>query len=234
MKCDFLDYGTEKQCVGKHQLAFAEDYDVNIIPKHYAAIKKHNFEVLPLAIELENNGDTLMLRFFYEDPKDIPTISNGPLPDNDKYMLDHAYMNWLQTNPTEFNYEDISFNAELHIVFYNAKYSTYDEALLTHMGLAILAFGFQVNPLFELKELTNVTSYFLDIVTPPKIVELRREHLFSLKLFNSLDWRDFYSYTGSFLTPPECTAGVIWIDFEQRLPITPEQESIFGRNMLNM
>lgn len=126
----FPVYAKNNVCVEKHFLPINED-NFNILKRNITSIRTQDFTLNPSAVTLENNGHTVIIRYFYRKNR-MATITGGPYL-NDLYQLKFSYFNWLNLNYTATG----EFPIELHVVFFNQKYETYKEAIKNNFGLTV-------------------------------------------------------------------------------------------------
>lgn len=109
----------------------------------------------------------------------------------------------------------------MHIVHYNTKYSSYDEAILHPDGLAVLGM------LIELQQRANIA--FRRIIQPFESIYIsgRETNMTSpIPLMDLLpdNVDNFYRYMGS-LTTPGCQEIVTWTVFDTPIAISERQVS---------
>jgi carbonic anhydrase len=107
---------------------------------------------------------------------------------------------------------------ELHVVFFNSKYKTMQEATNHHDGLAVMAFFFRVskaNPAYE------EMSELLATITKPQTIATFSKPV-ALKDLMLVDMSEYYVYNGSLTTPP-CLEVVTWLDFYDPIEISHDQ-----------
>lgn len=99
----------------------------------------------PKSIKIENDGHGTKYSMIYSDGIQR-AILGGPLG-NELYTLLSFHFHWI----SEHTVKSKHYDAELHIVFFNLKYGTFEEALKRHDGLAVLGFFLSVMSTFRLK-----------------------------------------------------------------------------------
>jgi carbonic anhydrase len=70
----------------------------------------------------------------------------------------------------------------------------------------------------------NEDNYFLDQIIPvyntaPTVKQLEAQNTYVKSFLNSLDFTNFWSYSGSLTTPP-CTEGIKWSVLKEAQPIS--------------
>lgn len=112
-------------------------FDVDIVrsgPKLQVRHSKNK----PSSITYTNDGHGAAITFAYDNGK-LPYITGGPLG-KEKYNLYAMHMHW-QSEHTLNNHH---FDAEMHIVHFNAKYGNIQTAIQNPDGLAVLGIFYYV------------------------------------------------------------------------------------------
>lgn len=99
----------------------------------------NDIEKRPQYVKFSNKGYGIVVTFDYADGKQ-PTITGGPLQSN-TYVLDHLHLHFQ----SEHTVNGITFDAEVHLVHYNSKYSSLQDAMKYPDGLAVLGVLFYVS-----------------------------------------------------------------------------------------
>ncbi|XP_058974379.1 carbonic anhydrase 6-like [Musca domestica] len=180
-----------------------------------------NCDEIPDNIVLSNTGELIMIKLIYENVKKLPKIGRGPMFNKGDYRFHYMYFNFLPEIPEEWSLNNISFPAELHLVFYNERRENYENALERDEGIVIVSMGFQVQevnastflPLI-INELSNIRSVGKNTTLPVVAAKLP----FSSFLPHSLE--HYHTYEGTMLSPrapshTTCKSRVIWIDFDE-------------------
>ncbi|KAG5669846.1 hypothetical protein PVAND_000137 [Polypedilum vanderplanki] len=163
----------------------------------------------PKTVKVINNGHGATYTFIYDDNSTVPKISGGILG-KEVYEFASFHMHW----PCEHSFIlTDSCALEVHLVHFNSKYKTLDEAKGKPDGLAVIA-------------LLYVSTYTSELTTLPyipmikNIIEPNTEYdeIDPLKIFNYHDVIHLkvapriVSYKGS-LTTPGCSETVSWLIF---------------------
>ncbi|XP_028902040.2 carbonic anhydrase 1 isoform X3 [Zeugodacus cucurbitae] len=202
-------------CSGKHQSPINID-SVNVIRRTYPSLIADNFGTQPLSAEIVNNGHTVVVRLEY---KNRPTVTGGPLAG--EFVFEQLHFHWgdNDTFGSEDRINNVSFPAELHMVFRNTKYPTFDDAAKESNGVAVLAYFYKItrkdNP--EYDEFTELLEH---VVKPDTVAKFRYPP--NLWDFVNTEIDDYYTYIGSLTTPP-CSEDVTWIDFKEPVYISANQ-----------
>jgi carbonic anhydrase len=93
----------------------------------------------PISMKYKNDGHGFFLTFEYADGVP-PGITGGPLGQN-VYKFHSLHIHWKSEHTVNNNYYD----AELHLVHFNAKYQTLADAVGQTDGLAVLGIFYTVS-----------------------------------------------------------------------------------------
>ncbi|XP_063980906.1 carbonic anhydrase 13-like [Diachasmimorpha longicaudata] len=209
------------ECVGKHQSP------INI-EEHI--VKNVSFPQLQFlgfkssrGCSIENNGHTVMMKM---NKTDGPSIFGGPLGSHE-YVFEQLHFHWGENDHegSEDLINNHSFAMELHAVFYNKIYGSFQQAIHHPDGLTVLAYFFEAseqdNPNYAL--IVESLSLIEAVDSSTKLSPMALE---SLLLPNPAVLQDYFTYNGSLTTPP-CSEVVTWIDFKQALPLSHNQIAAF-------
>ncbi|KAI9563221.1 alpha-carbonic anhydrase [Daphnia sinensis] len=204
---------------------------IDIVPKSsvtkaYPKFTFHNYGNFD-KMKIMNNGHTVVYNLAANTPADrIPYITGGGL--NDKYQFHSFHLHWGSDSSkgSEHLIKSKSYPAELHMVHYNTKYGTFEDATTHSDGLAVLGIFIKVgladNEFFQplVDEISNVLLN-QDETTLNRIVSF--QNLLPQKTTS------FFRYSGS-LTTPNCNEIVIWTVFENPIKVSERQLNMF-RNL---
>lgn len=151
----------------------------------------------------------------------MPSIQGGGLPDN-KYNFVQLHFHWGNSSRrggSEHLINSQRYPGELHIVHYNAKYGSFEEATKYEDGLAVLGI------LIELQERENIA--FRHILEPFRRFRNGSRGASMSKPIPLMDLLpdnvdDFYRYNGS-LTTPGCQEIVFWTVFDTPIAVSEKQ-----------
>ncbi|GAB0097666.1 Carbonic anhydrase [Sergentomyia squamirostris] len=141
-------------------------------------------------------------------------LSGGGLPS--EYVMEQMHFHW----GSEHTINGRRYALELHLVHFDSKYPTIQEAVGNRSGVAVLGVLFYVsseaNP--DLENILRSAKTAKDVVglSDPLLQPLAPEEL----LPNNRD--SYFRYEGS-LTTPGCGEAVQWTVFTESLPISFEQ-----------
>ncbi|XP_018899196.1 carbonic anhydrase 3 [Bemisia tabaci] len=170
---------------------------------------------------LENTGHTVKLKLQPKTPiRKRPMISGGPA--QGIYVFDSMHMHWGETdnNGSEHLLDGQPFSCEMHIVHYNLKYKTLENALNYFDGLLVTGFfGDAVeldNP--ELQEFIDDLKQIHDC---NKSITVPIKPIFTF-IRDCVTDQNYYCYPGS-LTTPDFQECAIWIVFSKPFEISSSQ-----------
>ncbi|EDV93939.1 GH18011 [Drosophila grimshawi] len=179
-----------------------------------------NYDVrLKRPLKLANKGYTVEMAIPQTRNGQKPFIAGGLL--RGQYVAEGVHLHWGSpaSGGSEHMVNKRRYDAEMHIVHRNARYTNIDEALNYSDGVAVLGIMFKIVRIPDriypgLKkiyaELPNLVEYHSEAKLPGSIT--------LGQLLGDLNTRDFYTYRGS-LTTPECNEAVTWTVFAKPLPV---------------
>ncbi|KAG7321440.1 hypothetical protein KOW79_015855 [Hemibagrus wyckioides] len=177
----------------------------------------------PLNVSVQNLGNTAVLTL----PPSL-RIRGGDLPTT--YQALQLHLHWgVNDGPgSEHTVDGEQYPMELHIVHIKEQYKTLKEAMNDTVGVAVLAFFYEVSTEENQKfdqliqalgripyngNTSNVTEFQVTDILP------------SLEKLSS-----YYRYSGS-LTTPGCDEGILWTVFQQPFSISQQQLVNITRQM---
>nr|XP_007999197.2 carbonic anhydrase 3 [Chlorocebus sabaeus] len=161
-----------------------------------------------------NNGKTC--RVVFDDTYDRSMLRGGPLPG--PYRLRQFHLHWGSSDDhgSEHTVDGVKYAAELHLVHWNPKYNTFKEALKQRDGIAVIGIFLKIGR--EKGEF----QIFLDALD--KIKTKGKEAPFTKFdpscLFPAC--RDYWTYQGSFTTPP-CEECIVWLLLKEPMTVSSDQ-----------
>lgn len=151
-------------------------------------------------------------------------LEGGPLG-NDKYRLQQFHCHWgkVPEEGSEHTVDGTTFSGEIHLVHWNEKYGSFDDAVDKEDGLAVLGVFFQVGQ--EHPELLKIEQLLPNI-------EHNGDNFFIEEEINPAAFlpvsRSYWTYGGSLTTPP-CLESVTWIVFKEPIEVSKEQLEAFRK-----
>ncbi|XP_068278219.1 carbonic anhydrase 9 [Nyctibius grandis] len=173
-------------------------------------------------LRLRNNGHTVLL----ELPGSL-AITGGYAQ---QYRAVQLHLHWgSPSGPgSEHTVNRHRFAAEIHVVHYNTKYDSFQEAMVHPDGLAVLGAFLEVGP--------RENPYYQEILE--HLYEIQREGEevlvpgFNIAGLLPANLKLYFHYNGSLTTPP-CYQTVKWTVFNQTMLLSHEQMSMLVMSLRN-
>jgi carbonic anhydrase len=202
---------------GQHQSPIDIDYQC---VKYDSGLKPINFEHSSSdCLEVLNKGSTWSIKV-KENPQ--TKLTGSHLPGTYRLLEIHAHWGEKSNDGSEHLIGNKAYASELHMVHYNEKYSTVDEAKKHCDGLAVLGVLFEEGP--------NDNPALEPLIQGLQKVQFKGQstqfsHGFDLAKLLPHN-KDFCTYSGSLTTPPysEC---VVWTVFVHPVPVSHRQLQVF-------
>ncbi|KAM5320417.1 carbonic anhydrase 6 [Glossophaga mutica] len=189
------------------------------------ALNLTGYEAQGVEFPVTNTGHSVQIS--------LPPTMRMTASDGTKYVALQMHFHWggapFNVSGSEHTVDGLRYTAEIHVLHYNSKYSSYDAAKSAPDGLAVLA------ALVEVKEDTrntyygDFTSHLQDITLTGQSTVLR-----GLNIQDMLpqDLHHYYTYQGSLTTPP-CTENVQWFLLADTVPFSRTQLRKLENSLLN-
>merc|ERR1712062_769685 len=165
------------------------------------------------ALSVTNTGASWLVKL----PAEGSSLTGGAIPGQFKVWQMHAHWGSCAGHGSEHTVNGKQYDAELHIVHYNTKYGTPENAADKPDGLAVLGIFIE-----EGKEHPEFAK-----MMPALTKALRKGQ--TVKIDATIDPakflpenRTFYNYEGSLTTPP-LLESVIWTVFKEHITMSEEQ-----------
>ncbi|XP_058813058.1 carbonic anhydrase 13-like [Topomyia yanbarensis] len=160
---------------------------------------------------LNENGSAVY--FLEYRSEDHPRLRGGPL------RVDYVFFQFHYHLGSEHSLEGKRSAAELHLVFYNSLYESFDAARNQVDGVAVIALLYDVLKTGRIEAMNKWTRYLGKVVEEGHDYSVPVYGLFSLgDVMRTSAW-PYFSYEGSLTTPP-CSETVQWIVATERLVLT--------------
>ncbi|NXJ70189.1 CAH9 anhydrase, partial [Rostratula benghalensis] len=173
-------------------------------------------------LKLMNNGHTVLL----ELPESL-AITGGYAQ---QYRAVQLHLHWGSPSVlgSEHTINGRRFAAEIHVVHYNTKYNSFNEAMTYPDGLAVLGAFLEVGP--------RENPYYQEILEHlPKIQREGDEVLvpgFNIAGLLPANLKLYFHYNGSLTTPP-CFQSVKWTVFNQTMLLSYNQMLMLVTSLRN-
>ncbi|EDS26119.1 carbonic anhydrase II [Culex quinquefasciatus] len=174
----------------------------------------------PTQVNVTNDGHTAVYSFNFPEPV---VARGGPLQGNYQFSSLHFHWGAESDRGAEHVVDGKRHTMEMHLVFYNQIYGSFDNAKTQCNGLAVLGVFFQnstaepdyrwIPALYEVQ--TAGTSYTLPDPTA-----------FNIKGLIGARRKPYFSYHGSLTTPPYYES-VTWLVMKKPLQVSENQMSAF-------
>ncbi|MXQ81843.1 hypothetical protein E5288_WYG004854 [Bos mutus] len=174
---------------------------------------------------MTNNGHTVQIS--------LPSTMRMTTSDGTQYLAKQMHFHWggasSEISGSEHTVDGMRYIIEIHVVHYNSKYGSYEEAQNEPDGLAVLAALVEVKDYAENTYYSNFISHLEDIRYAGQSTVLR-----DLDIQDMLpgDLRYYYSYLGSLTTPP-CTENVHWFVVADTVKLSKTQIEKLQNSLLN-
>ncbi|XP_060704276.1 carbonic anhydrase 4a [Hemiscyllium ocellatum] len=170
-----------------------------------------------------NNGHTVTVTL-----NEGITIKGGNLPHT--YKAAQFHYHWgTDTDPgSEHTIDGEQYPMEMHIVHYNEKYGSLENALNRPDGVAVLGFLFEKSN--ENNEGMNLFIQALKSVSKSGDSGQLKSFALNKLIPDREKLKKYYRYQGS-LTTPGCDEAVIWTVFAELIPISKNQLNSFSASL---
>ncbi|TEA28656.1 hypothetical protein DBR06_SOUSAS33210006 [Sousa chinensis] len=181
-----------------------------------------------------NNGKTC--RVVFDDTYDRSMLRGGPLAA--PYRLRQFHLHWGSSDDhgSEHSVDGVKYAAELHLVHWNSKYNSFGSALKQPDGVAVVGIFLKIG--HEKHEFQLLLDALDKIKTKTLRQAMRMRPLTALgpavsqgkeAPFPNFDpsclfpaCRDYWTYHGSFTTPP-CEECIVWLLLKEPITVSHEQ-----------
>ncbi|CRK87894.1 CLUMA_CG001681, isoform A [Clunio marinus] len=201
-----MDSPNNIQCDWANQSPIDLQTQFVLIQSRANSLSITNLRTMPENVVLTNVGHGAEISFEFAN-NDNMVVTGGPL--NDQFIVAQAQWHWGTADcaGSEHMLNSQRYSAEVHIVTYNSKYASLEDAADKYDGLAVLGFLYEVdeaaNSDFPQSVQTSLGGITFGCdsttVSPFPLIDLFRTEFF-----------DYIAYSGSLTTPP-CYQTVQWM-----------------------
>ncbi|XP_053698470.1 uncharacterized protein LOC128745420 [Sabethes cyaneus] len=219
-------YRTAPQCGGRYQSPIMLNTDSALVVRNKRPLQLVGQTNLPQSIRLQNDGHSAKFTYIWNS-NERPYLRGGPL--KTKYNFEQFHFHWgsNSTVGSEHVLDSLRFPMELHLVFYNAMYDSFDDARNEVDGLAVVGLFYEIYDDYN-EPLNTWTRFLKEVINPETEFNIQFIDTFPLyDLIGDVEW-SYFSYEGSLTTPP-CLETVTWIVATKPLLITPKEIKEFRR-----
>ncbi|XP_055525165.1 carbonic anhydrase 2-like [Wyeomyia smithii] len=214
------------QCGGRYQSPIMLNTDSALIVRNKRPLQLIGQTNLPQGIRLQNDGHSAKFTYIWNS-SERPYLRGGPL--KTKYNFEQFHFHWgsNSTVGSEHVLDSLRFPMELHLLFYNALYDSFEDARNEVDGLAVVGLFYEIYDDYN-EPLNTWTRFLKEIINPDTEFNIPFIDTFPLyDLIGDVEW-PYFSYEGSLTTPP-CLETVTWIVSTKPLLITPKEIKEFRR-----
>uniref|UniRef100_A0A1Q3FI69 Carbonic anhydrase n=1 Tax=Culex tarsalis TaxID=7177 RepID=A0A1Q3FI69_CULTA len=219
-------YRIAPQCGGRYQSPIMLNTSSALYVRNKRPLQLVGQTNLPQAIRLENDGHSAKFTYVWNEG-DRPYIRGGPL--KTKYFFEQFHFHWGSNESlgSEHVLDYHRFPMELHLVFYNGLYSSFEDARNEVDGLVVVGMFYEMYDRFN-EQLNTWTRFLQEVITPESTFTIQFIDTFPLyDVIGDFEW-PYFSYEGSLTTPP-CLETVTWIVSAKPLLITAREMREFRR-----
>lgn len=179
--------------------------------------KKRSLELVglenrPARLIVENEGGSAAYFLEYRS-ENRPRLRGGPL------AVDYLFYQFHYHLGSEHSLEGKLSAVEVHLVFFNSLYETFEDARDQIDGLAVVALIYDVLAKDRIQTLNKWTRFLDSVIEEGRVYKVPAARVFTLReVVQTMEW-PYYFYEGSLTTPP-CSETVRWLVATERMPLT--------------
>lgn len=219
-------FRTAPQCGGKFQSPILLNTSSALFVRNKRPLQLVGQTNLPQGIRLQNDGHSAKFTYIWNQGE-RPYIRGGPL--RTKYYFEQFHFHWGSNSSvgSEHVLDYHRYPMELHLLFYNALYSSFEDARNEVDGLAVIGLFYEMYDVYD-EPLNTWTRFLREVTVPDTEFNIQFIDTFPLyDLIGDVEW-PYFSYEGSLTTPP-CLETVTWIVSAKPLLITPREIKEFRK-----
>ncbi|XP_058461209.1 carbonic anhydrase 13-like [Malaya genurostris] len=202
-------------CNGLYQSPVSLAVNRSLFVRKKRPLELWGLQSRPTRITLVNEGGSAAYFFDYRKA-DHPRLRGGPL------KVDYMFYQFHYHLGSEHSLEGQRSTSELHLVFYNSLYESYESAQNQADGIAVIALLYDVLKKDRIDTLNKWTRYLSKVIEEDHEYSIPNYGLFSLSDVTQTTTWPYFSYEGSLTTPP-CSETVQWIVVTQRMMMTKSE-----------
>ncbi|XP_035891485.1 carbonic anhydrase 13-like [Anopheles stephensi] len=220
-------YRVDARCGGRYQSPILLNTSSAQLVSRKRPLRLDGQTNLPQTILLQNDGHSAKFTYNWRNG-DRPVLRGGPL--KTKYLFDQFHFHWgvNSTVGSEHVYDYQRYPMEIHLVFYNGLYESFQEAREQVDGIAVVGLFYEIYQHSVDEQLNTWTRFLRNVVEPNSEFTIPFIDTFPLyEVIGDVEW-PYFSYEGSLTTPP-CLETVTWIVSTKPLLVTEKEMRQFRR-----
>uniref|UniRef100_A0A182LXM6 Alpha-carbonic anhydrase domain-containing protein n=1 Tax=Anopheles culicifacies TaxID=139723 RepID=A0A182LXM6_9DIPT len=220
-------YRVDARCGGRYQSPILLNTSNAQLVTRKRPLRLDGQTNLPQSILLQNDGHSAKFTYNWRNG-DRPVLRGGPL--KTKYLFEQFHFHWgvNSTVGSEHVYDYQRYPMEIHLVFYNGLYESFQDAREQVDGIAVVGLFYEIYQHSVDEQLNTWTRFLRNIVTPDSEFTIPFIDTFPLyEVIGDIEW-PYFSYEGSLTTPP-CLETVTWIVATKPLLVTEKEMKQFRR-----
>ncbi|XP_058059546.1 carbonic anhydrase 13-like [Anopheles bellator] len=217
----------DARCGGRYQSPILLNTSSAVLVNRKRPLRLNGQTNVPQSILLQNDGHSAKFTYNWRDG-DRPSLSGGPLKTN--YLFQQFHFHWGSNSSlgSEHVYDYQRYPMEIHLVFYNGLYSSFQEASEQADGIAVVGLFYEIYQHSVDEQLNTWTQFLRNVIRPGDEFTIQLIDTFPLyEVLGDVEW-PYFSYEGSLTTPP-CLETVTWIVSAKPLLVTEKEMSQFRR-----
>ena len=183
--------------------------------------KPLGFENKQVPLTLQNTGTTALIMSKKANPKLY--VSGGPLEESYEFAQFHFHWGKTASFGSECTKNDYKYSAEIHLVHWSwssSKYKSFQDSLEHQDGFCVLGIFLQLERDQSHSPLEMLTRQLKNVEYKGQTTEIDNTlDPYTLLLRNA---NNYWTYPGSLTTPP-LSESVIWIIFQEPIPVSLTQ-----------
>lgn len=217
----------DARCGGRYQSPILLNTSSALLVNRKRPLRLDGQTNLPQTILLQNDGHSAKFTYNWRNG-DRPVLHGGPL--RTKYLFDQFHFHWgvNSTVGSEHVYDYQRYPMEIHLVFYNGLYGSFQEAREQVDGIAVVGLFYEIYQHSASEQLNTWTRFLRNVIVPDTEFTIPFIDTFPLyEVIGDVEW-PYFTYEGSLTTPP-CLETVTWIVSTKPLLVTEREMRQFRR-----
>ncbi|XP_050086334.1 carbonic anhydrase 2-like [Anopheles aquasalis] len=217
----------DARCGGRYQSPILLNTSSALVVNRKRPLRLAGITNLPDSIRLQNDGHSAKFTYNWRNVE-RPVLSGGPL--KTKYVFEQFHFHWGSNSSvgSEHVLDQQRYPLEIHLVFYNGLYGSFQEASNQVDGIAVVGLFYEIYKHSANEQLNTWTFFLYNVVQPNSEYTISFIDTFPLyEVIGDIEW-PYFSYEGSLTTPP-CLETVTWIVATKPLLVTEKEMNQFRR-----